>query len=219
MLRTRSLHAPLVLTTAGWGDGVVPALQPTPGSACAVSAEDCPFPIGDRCTCTAGRWSCVADPPLQQPRYVGSPADPATLAKPIDTLSNLEVSQWCHWFVTLGALKGPYASEDKNTSAGYVDNLGGSAWSIFFVNACEPEPTQLARTFCEANLKVQPCHATREELTDCILTIDRGRPAIHGCDRFFENPDCDGTIVRRLGPEGRDVDPEGPMGCFSLRIR
>jgi len=192
-----------------------PHEQPASGERCAAPVSGCPFPLRTRCSCAAGAWSCITTVDGAE-----VPPPPATidLARPISALTDVEALSWCEWFSSRGRLMGPYPPEAPVSDDGYTAGVGGIAWPAFFADACLPDPAQVAPSQCAANLKSQPCAATLGELTDCVITLEQQVAYGHGCGRFFEHPDCDGTIVRHLDPFGEPPAVNEPMGCFSLRV-
>jgi hypothetical protein len=176
---------------------------------------ECPYPPHTSCTCPyndpAPRWSCVdttAGPP-------GTPTSgPAAIpeTKRIKDLSNAEAQIWCEWFLTKYAVGTPPPFEGPITAEGYATGLGFTLNPNFYANVCMP--TEVPTTYCVANLKLFPCEATVGELSDCVLTVARGVPAVHGCGRFLEAASCSQTIFAR-----HDDSDAGGGGCGSLKVR
>ena len=202
-------------TGEGPVDSVCPHEQPASAARCSVSVSNCPFPPRTTCSCTQGTWSCA----VNRDAEVLPPPTTIDLARPISALTDAEALGWCQWFVTRGHFAGPYAPEAPVSPDGYTAGLGGVAWAVFFADACLPDPGQVALTQCVLNLKSQPCAASLGALTDCVMTMQSQMAYGHGCGRFFEHLDCDGTIVRHLDPFGEPPAINEPMGCFSLRVR
>jgi hypothetical protein len=112
------------------------------------------------------------------------------------------------------------------TSDGYITTGLGVHWA-FYGEACFPAP--LAEGQCVQNLELLHCQASLGELTDCVMTLRLGPPQPHGCGRFFEAANCDGTIVSRAsflalsdpanGGYAGGLNPNHAINCGSLRVR
>jgi hypothetical protein len=225
---------------------------PETGSDCSgLHRTACVYPVQNECTC-ADPNEAVPHPAWQchDPLHAGNPAvagladlpmsaaDGVPGDKEIKDLSDTEAAAWCNWFYKLynGDVGVPIPEIDAD---GYIAAIGTVSGSTFFARACVPVPPPVE--FCVMNLRVQPCEATVDELTDCVRTLHDNPgfgnlPSPHGCGRFLEGAHCDGTIVQSFAaPASAAGDtgsaPSGTGGgepveagvrahdCTSLRVR
>jgi hypothetical protein len=192
-----------------------PRVQPENQQSCLGHVGlQCPFP-GVLCSCPLNDsdpgWSCIdrnAGPPT------APTAGPSTVpeTKQIKDLSDAEARSWCEWFLTAYGAgfappeEGPISPDGFATNHGYANGTG------FYAPVCMP--TKVPVNYCVANLKLAPCEGTVAELSDCVLTVVRGAPAVHGCGRFLQAAYCEQTIFHRNSAfEG------GPAGCGTLKVR
>jgi hypothetical protein len=126
----------------------------------------------------------------------------------IKDLSTGEAQAWCGWFSSVFPLVGAPAPEDRPVDPdGFVSGYGAIGCET--INVCVEH---LSEHHCAANLAIQPCEATLEELDRCVGVLWGLCELAEQCEPFLAAPSCLGTIVAALG------DPSvGPI-C-RIRVR
>lgn len=181
----------------------------------------CVYPHLLFCSCPLNdpnpTWGCISHIGLPDSINHGPPPDTSTATKRIVDLTDAEAHAWCAWYSMFGQGVGtPPPRPASVTADGYV-TVGFTVNWDFFGDACATEP--LAEDQCVQNLELLHCEATLGELTDCVMTIRLGEPQPHGCGRFFEAANCDGTIVRRAplasweGGFAGGLNPDHSINC------
>jgi len=179
-----------------------PNAQPADDDGCYGSyGVECEYPERTTCTCSSktGSWNCVD----VSPENLSVPPAGASTDQPINTLSDAQRASFCDWFATASIGPGypepPPASVDEN---GYTTSNGCASGGTDAFPCRALIPT-LSSADCQANLALSNCAAPLSELTDCVLTVYDGCwPSPHGCPRYFERPDCSGTIAVSTLPPG-----------------
>jgi hypothetical protein len=208
-------------------DDLCPPDLPAEGSDCfGYVTLSCPYPHFQRCTCQSSdrQWHCTDGSALPDSINHSPPPDTSTAAKKIVDLTDAEAHTWCAWYSAFAQGVGTPAARSSTVAPdGYLTTGLYVSWE-FYDYACLAEP--LGEDQCVQNLGLLHCEATLGELTDCILTSWSGVPQPHGCGRFFEAANCDGTIVRRAplafwseGGFAGGLNPDHSINCGSLRVR
>ncbi len=193
--------------SSGVGLLACPTIEPESGSSCeGAMGAMCPFPPRTTCSCPSEgdepTWACA--PPFSSLPDHGSGVPPTT---PIDELSDAQRQTWCEWY---SLAKGP-AVESPLTADGYTINTGCN----FEMNpsaSCTAAAPTIPVSYCIGNLRLSSCGAPISELEDCMLTLlDGCWPSTHGCARYLDHPECDGTMVRARSPLGQDAPDAGSV--------
>ena len=126
----------------------------------------------------------------------------------ISDLTDAEAQSWCSstyasmWTGPLPTTDGPVLADGTvwNNAERNVTMATGDNYEVSFAdNLCA---LQLPADQCAANLKVNPCKATLQQLDDCLVLVSGHDQSASpdACATFRAMPSCDQTIVTVPNP-------------------
>jgi hypothetical protein len=157
-------------------------------------STECWYPTAVRCSCYQGSgvWECTGS---GRPWLVPDPPSSVRADAPITQLSDAELEAWCRWYQD--AIQGPgfpplpdaeVGPDGKTQTYNCQYGIGGPA--------CAVAAAMLSVRQCTQNLALSACAAPIGALSDCVTTtLSQCLPSPHGCARYIQAPNCNGTIV------------------------
>ncbi len=190
------------------GPRLCPDEIPVTGDDCfGFDGSDCPFPIGQTCSCDSdtGVWTCGPEQKPLPPYFEPPDVPPRT---PMAVLTDDDRLAFCTWYATAVA-GGPGATPVPDSPVGANGYTSGVACVFGQQNLpCNGVLSVLSEADCEANLAVSECGGAVEDLTMCIDAIVRGAcsPLERSCRGYFASTYCSGTIATQITDAGMACD-------------